>query len=192
MPAFPDPHDPSPGKIIQQEQRALTSEEARILSRIRDKKIVHIASTYLVLSFILVFAWLYGWTKTFGMKEEDAGAFDVVGPLVILFLFITLTIFFVNYYLKAVRPFVRDLKAGYKELIFFEPESYKTPFFDAYYIKTPSKKNAVIRISKEFYDSIKPGCKACLCLTPHARFPFSIDVDGKRIEFNEKNTRVDT
>ncbi|MBL7740724.1 MAG: hypothetical protein JNK14_16010, partial [Chitinophagaceae bacterium] len=114
----------------------------------------------------------------------------LVAPYVFLFFFIVLTVYFVSYYRKSVHPFIKDLKEGIKELLYFPAESYKTPFFNAYYIKTPSKKNAMIRVSKEMYDSIQPGSKGCLCLSPRARFVFFIEVAGKKIEFNEKNSRI--
>ncbi len=181
----------TPGKTeLITEQKPLTPEEKRILKKISDKKLLFIAGSYVAFLAILVLAWIEKWFDSVGHGEEDTARFKLVAPYVFSFFFILLTVYFVNYYRKSVRPFIIDLKEGFKELLYFPAESYKTPFFNAYYIKTPSKKNAMIRVSKEMYDSIQPGVKGCLCLSPRARFVFSIDVAGKKVEFNEKNSRI--
>ena len=179
------------------EQQPLTVAEKNILIKIRDKKIRLLATTYATLLAILIFAWVEGpsrgsrWGRRSSITEEDINRFRIVAPIVIAFFFIILTIYFINYYLKTLHPYIKDIKAGIKELLYYEPESYKTPFFETYYIKTISKKRAMVRVTKELYDAIQPGCRACISLSPSARFVFSISVDEKIMEFNEKNSILD-
>lgn len=123
--------------------------------------------------------------------EEEIERFNLVAPIVITFLFIALTAFFVHYYFKTLHTYIKDIKGRIKVLYYFEPESYKTPFFDTYYIKTISKRRPMVRITKELYDAIQPGCKACISMSPFARFVFTIEVEDKKMEFNEKNSILD-
>ena len=176
------------------EQQPLTTAEKNILIKIRDKKIWIILSSYVVLLTVLILAWAggpYKGRRSRSITEEDIERYKVVAPILIGIFFIALTIYFVNYYFKTLHPYIKDIKAGIKELLYYEPESYKTPFFETYYIKTISKKRAIVRVTKELYDAIQPGCRACISLSPSARFVFSIAVDEKKIEFNEKNSILD-
>ena len=191
MPLPPQINNPSIQAVLLQEQKSMSPGEIRILQMIRNKKLLFIVSSYCTFLAILALGWLYGGGRSARWGEEEVRRYRYVAPIVIAFFFIVLTIYFVNYYLKSLYPYIKDIKRGVKELLYFEPDSYKTPFFDTYYIRTVSKKNSLVRISKELYDAIQPGCKACMAISPAARFVFSIDVNGKKMEFNEKNALID-
>lgn len=168
--------------------------EMNTLISIRNKKIRYLASTYFALLACIIYGWLMGPYKTSKRRpptEEEIERFNLVAPLVITFLFIALTAFFVHYYFKTLHTYIKDIKGGIKILYYFKPESYKTPFFDTYYIKTISKKRPMVRITKELYDAIQPDCKACISMSPFARFVFTIEVEDKKMEFNEKNSILD-
>lgn len=184
------PYRASIAELIQ-EQKPLTKEEKRILTKIRDKKLLFIGSSYATMVALLVFVLLKYWGDSSLYETEKQKLFRTVLPWFMLFLFTILTIYFINYYLKSVHPLVKDLKGGVKELLYFPAQGYKTPFFDGYYLDTPSRKNARIRVSKDFYQLITPNTKVCMSLSLHSRFVFYVEMEGRRIEFNEKNARVD-
>lgn len=177
--------------LLSKEQRELTGGERRVLAAIRNKRLLFVGSAYGAFLVVLVLGWIEGWLQAVEIYEEEADQLRSAAAYTVLFFFLLLTIYFVNYYFKSVHPFVRDLKLGYKDLLYFQPLPYKTPLFDAYYVKTPSAKNAMIRISKEMFDLIQPGSKACLVLSRYARFPFLLEIEGRRIEFTEKHARRD-
>lgn len=182
--------------VLLSEQKSLTANERKSLISIRNKKGLYIGSTYLLLSGLLIFAWVNGpysggRRSKHQITQEDIDRYNVVAPIVISFLLLLLTIYFFNYYRKTLHTYIKDIKGNIKVLYYFEPESYKTPFFDTYYIKTISRKRPMVRITKELYDAIQPGCKACISMSPFARFVFTIEVEDKKMEFNEKNSILD-
>ncbi len=174
--------------------RPLTEEEKRILKKISRKKLSVWATAYFSLLGILLYAALAGPGKMYRYREitdEDLERINIVVPIVIGFFFIVLNIYFIRYFLRSVYPYMKDLKGGAKELIYFPAESYKTPFFDTYYLKTISRKKPMIRITKEVYDEIQPGAEACISISPKARFVFALKVGEKKMEFNENNSILD-
>lgn len=185
--------------VLLSEEKPLSVTEMKTLVNIRNRKIRYLASTYFVLLACIFYGWLMGPFKTGGRytggrrppTEEEIERFNLVAPVVIAFLFIILTAFFVHYYFKTLHTYIKDIKGRIKILYYFEPESYKTPFFDTYYIKTISRKRPMVRITKELYDAIQPGCRACISMSPFARFVFTIEVEDKKMEFNEKNSILD-
>jgi len=180
--------------VLLSEEKPLSTTEMKTLVSIRNKKIRYLVSTYLALFACIIYGWLMGPYKTNKRRpptEEEIERFNLVAPIVITFLFIALTAFFVHYYFKTLHTYIKDIKGRIKVLYYFEPESYKTPFFDTYYIKTISKRRPMVRITKELYDAIQPGCKACISMSPFARFVFTIEVEDKKMEFNEKNSILD-
>lgn len=187
----PGSRQPNLQAILLQEEKTLSVNEEVILQRIWKKKILFIGATYLAFVVVLVVAWVYGPEIAARNEYEERLRYEKLAPPLIIFFFVLLTVYFIRYYLRSAHPFWKDVKKGVKELIYFEPKPYKTPFFDRYYIQTISKKRAMVQISKEMYDAILPGAKACIALSPYARFVFSIHVDDKTMLFNEKNSILD-
>ncbi len=181
----------SPNNIrLTGEKGFLTTEERIILEKIRNKKLLFIASTYGTLVVVLIIGWIKGWLESTHRGEEETNRFSIIAPFLIAFFFIMLTGYFIKYYIKAVHPFVLDLKRGNKELVYFTPEKYKTPFFAEYFLKTELKKKKLVRISLEMYDSIQYQSSACIYLAPVSQFVFKIVVDDKSISFSDKHEPV--
>jgi hypothetical protein len=174
------------------EKKPLSQEERQILVKIRDRKLLYVVSTYLVLLAIIAFG-IFKMKSRLQDDEENKQLpiFLAVAPYVFGVLFIGLTSYFAHFYYKVVHPFVKDLKSGTKDVIHFQPEPYKTPFFDAFYVRTPSQKNAMMRIDKEMYQLIRPDATASLTLSTYGRFVFSLEIEGRRLNFTEKDARVD-
>lgn len=169
----------------------LTEDEKKILKKIRDKKLFYILSSYFALTGILLFAIIESWGKSYRYGEDEVSRFKAIAPYFYSFLFIILTAYFGNYYFKLVHPFVKDVKKGLKEVIFFQPEKFQTPFFEEYYLVTPIKGKPRIKINKELFEAIQIETTAFVSLALYSRFMFSIDINGRKMEFNDSNVRID-
>jgi hypothetical protein len=193
-------------EIVQQhihpltEQRPLTEDERGILWRIVNRKLRFLLSTYVVLATILFFLWFFGRKGISGSRwgrpripltEEQVSRFALLAPYLAGFFFILLTIYFYRHYRKLTYPYIKDVREGVKTVMFFVPERYKTPYFDAYYLKTAFRKKSMIRISKQLYDSIGPESFASIAYTPHAKFVFAIECENVKMNFNEKNSIIE-
>ena len=174
-----------------QEQQMLTKDERNTLIRIRNKRVLFILSAYFGLAYVLVEAW----TRVFrdepywGLLELFKFRFFL--SQFELLLFLLLTIYFINYYLKAVHPFVKDVNTGKKDIIVFTPERYKTPFFPDYYLETPLKKRSLIKINQELYDAVSADVTACMHLSSYAKYVLMVEVAGRKMKFNGSNALVD-
>lgn len=114
-----------------------------------------------------------------------------LAPYFYFVVFLLIIGYFINYYYKLLYPLSRDLKEGHKEILYYDPEKYQTPFFAEYYIVTPVSKRSRVKISKEVFDAIRPGSIAAISYSIHSHFIFSIEVGDKEIEFNETNELAD-
>ena len=188
MEQFPAKRPSALKPTLLQEQKLLSKEEKRVLRIIWQRKLVIIGSTYICFVLLLFFAWVYSGARSYRFGEDEVARYQYVSLILIGFFFIVLTIFFIRYYLKVAHTFRRDLQHGIKELVYFEPVGYKTPFFDTYYIRNIPGRKKNVRVNKQFFESIVPGCQACVGITPHAQFVFSIEVGGQEMYFNEKNS----
>jgi hypothetical protein len=166
------------------EQQELTSEERNILWNLRNKKLFFLLGAYFSLSYVLVDAWTRVYPGTYIEAVKELFRFRIYPVWFLLFLFILLTILFTRYFLKSVYPLFKDLKAGKKQIIFFVPGKYQTPFFAEYYLKTPSQKTPLIRINKNLYDTIQNDSSAHINVSLYSRFVFSIEVNGIKEKFN--------
>ena len=90
-----------------------------------------------------------------------------------------------------VHPYEKDIKGGMKEIIYFKPESYKTPFFSEYYIVTPLKNKKRIKVTAEIFQSIHNTAIASITCAPHSSFVFEVEVGKKEMTFNETNEPLD-
>jgi hypothetical protein len=173
------------------EQQPLTKGELDILKSIRNKKLFYILSSYIALVTVLLNAWEKDWFNILFIKKEDLTKFGRFGPYFTLLLFLLLTIFFVSFYFKAAHPFIKDIRKGMKEIIYFKPEIYKTPFFEEYFIITPIKKKQRIKINTDLYNNILRTDLALILLAPHSFFVFEVEVGNKEMTFNETNEPLD-
>ncbi|HEX6845536.1 MAG TPA: hypothetical protein VF144_01095 [Chitinophagaceae bacterium] len=112
-------------------------------------------------------------------------------PYFYLFIFLLITGYFIYYYYKLLYPYTKDLRQGLKEILYYIPEKYQTPFFAEYYIVTPISKKSKVKISKEIFDLIGPGSTAAISYSVYSHFIFSIEVDKKEIKFNETHELID-
>lgn len=167
-----------------EEQDYLVKDEADVLTKIRNRKLVFILGTYGSLVGVLIYAWIDGFFRSFRWGPDAVKRYEHVAPYLIIFSFVILTIYFIHYYFNSVHPLIKDLKSGMKRIQFFVPGKYQTPFVAEYYLKTPLKKVPLIKIDKDFYDRIHTGSVACICFAPHSKFVLSIEVDRAKVNFN--------
>ena len=125
------------------------------------------------------------------LSEDSIKMMTHLAPYFYLFIFFLIASYFIYYYYKLLFPYSRDLKEGIKEILYYEPEKYQTPFFAEYYIVTPVSKKSRVKISKEIFNAIRPGSTAAISYSIHSHFIFSIEVDQKEIKFNETNELMD-
>lgn len=125
------------------------------------------------------------------LSENSLEKIKTMTPYFYLFVFILIVIYFIYYYNKLIRPVIKDLKEGVKEILYYKPEKYQTPFFAEYFIVTPVLKKSRVKINKDLFDTIQPGSSAAISYSIYSHFIFSIEVGGKEVRFNETNERVD-
>jgi hypothetical protein len=174
-------------RIIHREQIKLSPEEREKLSRIRLRKTIFLLGAYLAITAVLLLVYLTGWIGGSNITAEKMLRYQRATQILIGISFVLITIFFIVYYFKAVYPYTRDLKKGMKTVSWFYPAAYKTPYFDSFFLKTGSRKKPMLSIPQELYDAIRPGVLGCILFAPTSRFVLSLDIDGRQIEFNEKN-----
>ena len=178
--------------VLNSELRPLTEGEKNTLVFIRNKKLFYIFSTYVAFIGVLIYAWFDAKARWMNEYDEDEQArFFLLAPYAFAIIYAGITAFFLNYYFKLVHPYVKDIRKNIKELVYFRPEKYQTPLFAEYYILTPANKKPTVKINKEIFDEIDPNSSATLSLGKYSRFIFEIEVDGKKIKFNETNEPVD-
>ncbi len=180
---------PTETKLVS-EPAPLSKAEILILQKIRKKKFLFIISSYFPLVGVLIWAWPEGMVRARRFGEDEVARYVAVIPYAELFFFLLLSIYFLNYYYKSVRPYLRDIKKGTKTLIYFTPVTYKTPFFAEYFLTTDLKDRKRIRISKEMYDQMNESTSGCISIAPCSQFVFSITVNDTCILFNDKNEAV--
>lgn len=174
------------------EQYRFSEHEINILRAIRNKKLFYLVTSYAAFIGILIYAYFDARARWINYREDEQARFAMLWPYVFGVLFIGLTIYFLNYYNKLVKPFVKDINNGMKEVIYFKPEIYKTPFFSDYFIITPLKNRQRIRINTEMCNSIQTTGIASVSVAPYSGFVFEVDVGKSEITFNETNEPVDT
>jgi hypothetical protein len=178
-------------KIISREQMELTAEERQVLIGIRKRKFIFLATAYAALVAILSVIYITGNVKSVGLSVERATRFKVATHVFAEVVFIVVTIVFIIAYIRTIHPYTRDLKKGIKTISWFYPSAYKTPYFDSFFLKTGSKKKPMLSISRDMWDAIRPGVLACILFAPTSRLVLSLDIDGHRMEFNEKNSDLE-
>jgi hypothetical protein len=184
---------------IQSEVKSLTSQEKDILRKIKQKKSRFFLSTLAGFLILIPIGWLYSINnrstssglRYHRLSEDSIEMMKHLAPYFYLFIFLLIAGYFIYYYYKLLYPYSRDLKEGSKEILYYDPEKYQTPFFAEYYIVTPISKRSRVKISKEIFDAIRPGSTAAISYSIHSHFIFSIEVDEKEIKFNETNELVE-
>jgi hypothetical protein len=178
-------------KIISRDQAELNAVERKVLVKIRRKKTIFLATAYLALITILAFVYMTGLIRSQGLTLEKNIRYQRATWIFTGVSFLAFTIIFVFHYIKTVYPYTRDLKKGLKTISWFYPAAYKTPFFDSFFLKTGSRKKPMLSIHRELYDAIRPGVLACILFAPSSRCVLLLDIDGRRMEFNEENTGLE-
>lgn len=175
------------------EEQPFSEAEINTLRSIRERKLFYLITSYLALVGLLIYAYFDARARWYhDYDEEEQNRFETVWPYVFGAFFLGLTIFFINYYFRLVRPYVKDIKGGMKEIIYFKPDIYKTPFFSEYFIITPVKKRRRIKINTEMCKSIQSTGIASVSLAPYSSFVFEIDVGKSEMKFNETHERIDS
>ena len=108
------------------------------------------------------------------LSEDSIKMMNHLAPYFYLFIFLLIAGYFIYYYYQLLYPYSRDLKGGSKEILYYDPGKYQTPFFAEYYIITPLFKKSRVKISKEVFDAIGPGTIAAISYSIHSHFIFSI------------------
>jgi len=178
-------------KIINREQIELTAADKKVLTRVRRKKMLFILFAYLALIGILSVVYLISFIKSSEISIEKSQRFKLAIQLLAGISFILFTCVFIIHYYRTVYPYTRDLKKGLKTISWFYPVSYKTPFFDSFFLKTGSRKKPMLAIPKYIYDSIQPGALAFVAFAPTSRFVLLLDINGFQLEFNEENSDLE-
>jgi hypothetical protein len=178
-------------KIISREQAELNAAERKVLAKIRRKKTIFLVTAYVALVAILAFVYMTGMIKSQVVTAEKNIRLQRGTMIFSGVSFIAFTVIFIFQYIKTVHPYTRDLRNGLKTISWFYPAAYKTPFFDSFFLKTGSRKRPMLSIHRELYDAIRPGVLACILFAPASRCVLLLDIDGRRMEFNEENTGLE-
>lgn len=175
-------------KIINREQIELNAEDRKILKRVRRRKTLFILTAYLALIAILTVVYLTSFIKSSDLSIEKNQRYKVAITVLTGSSLLVFTCIFIIHYYRTVYPYTRDLKRGLKTVSWFYPASYKTPFFDHFFLKTGSRKKPMLPIPKYVYDAIQPGVLAFITFAPTSRFVLLLDINGFQIMFNEENS----
>ena len=178
-------------KIISREQIPLSLSDIKTLNKVRRKKTLFMLRAYLGLLGILVLIYLTGLIKPSGASIETILRYQRPTRILTLFSFVLFSLIFLIYYLRNIYPYTLDLKRGLKTVSWFYPVTYKTPFFEHYFLKTGSRKRPMLSIPKHLYQAIEPGVLACIIFAPASRFLLLVEVNGLGVEFNEENSGLD-
>jgi hypothetical protein len=178
-------------KIISREQIPLSLSDIKTLSKVRRKKTLFMLKAYLALNGILILIYLTGIIKPSGASVETVLRYQRATYILTGASFILFTCIFLIHYFRSVYPYTLDLKRGLKTISWFYPASYKTPFFENYFLKTGSRKKPMLAIPKHLYQAIEPGVLACIIFAPASRFLLLVEVNGLGVEFNEENSGLD-
>ena len=185
------------GLILYSELKPLSEGEKIILIKIKNKKERFFYSTFIILLIVIIFCFWHAMTKGVGggrysrPDEEDLERTRKIAPYFFSIVASGLLIYFINYYQKLVLPFLKDLNSNKKEIFYYSPDKYQTPFFAEYYITTLLIDKSKVRVSKEIFDEIDSNSKASISIGRYSRFVFEIEVDGRKINFNETHEPVD-
>ena len=186
------------GPVLYSELKPLTAGEKIILTKIKNKKSHYFYSTLGVLLLVILISYIYainirssGRTYYRRLSEDELIRIRTIAPIFFTLTGIALLIYFRSFYRKLVLPYIKDLKSEKKEILYYSPDKYQTPFFAEYYITTPLTEKFRVKVSKEIFDEIDPNSKACMSLGQFSRFVFGIEVDVKKINFNETDEPVD-
>jgi|KBSSwiS6_1023812.scaffolds.fasta_scaffold14778_2 hypothetical protein len=178
-------------KIINREQIELNAEDRRVLTQVRRKKTLFIIAAYFALIGLLTIIYLISFLKSADITIEKAQRFKLAIRLLAGISFLLFTCLFIIHYYKTIYPYTRDLKKGLKTISWFYPVSYKTPFFDNFFLKTGSRKRPMLSIPKYVYDAIQPGTLAFITFAPTCRFVLLLDINGFQVAYNEENSDLE-
>jgi len=167
-----------------QEEGFLTKEEEAVLRKMKNKKLVFLFTTYLTLTGIIIYAWIYGVQRSYRWGPDEVARAKKLAPFLMSFLFLLLTIYFYYYFKNSIHPLIKDLKSGLKKNHYFIPGKYMPPFVAEYYLKTPLSKIPLIKVDKDFYAAIQADSTACISYAPYSKFVLSVEVDREKINFN--------
>ena len=92
---------------------------------------------------------------------------------------ILLSGYFTKNFMRDIHPYIADLRSKYKEVLYFKADKYQTPFFHEFFLKAPLEKTKLIRISKNVFDTIKPGSDASIMYGKRSQYILGIMVDNK-------------
>ena len=174
-------------KIIHREQTELNPAERKVLTKARRKKFMGMLIAYLALIAILVIICMTALVKSSEISIEKTQSYQRGTYIFTGLSFILFTGIFIIHYFRAIYPYTQDLKRGLKTVSWFYPASYKTPFFDSFFLKTGSRKKPMLSIPKNLYEAIQPGVLAYIVFAPESHFVLLLDINGKQVEFNEEN-----
>jgi len=178
-------------RIVNREQLVLSSAERKVLSKVRLKKTLFMLMAYMALIAVLVTVYLTGMVRSSETSLEKIRRIKLATLLLTGSSFIIFTALFIIQYFRSVYPYTRDLKKGMKTVSWFYPVSYKTPFFDNFFLKTGSAKKPMLSIPRNLYEAIQPGILACIVFAPKSRFVLLLDINGQQKEFNEENSDLE-
>ncbi len=178
-------------RIVNREQTILSLAERKVLAKVRLKKTLILLVAYGALIAVLVTVYLTGMIKSSETSLEKIQRIRRATLILTGSSFIIFTCFFIRHYYKSVYPYTRDLKNGMKTVSWFYPVSYKTPFFDNFFLKTGSPKNPMLAIPKNLYEAIQPGMLAFIAFAPKSRFVLMLDINGEQVEYNEVNSDLE-
>ena len=189
------------GLVLYSELKPLSENEKIILGKVKNKKIRYFYPAFTVLLVVIIFSFIIAMTggssgggryrRSRGIDMEELERVWKIAPYFFSFVAIALMIYFINYYRKLLLPIMKDINSQKKEIFYFSPNKYQTPFFADYFITTPLYEKSRVRVSKEIFDEIDPLSKASISLGQYSRFIFEIEVDGRKINFNDTHESVD-
>src|SRR5688572_3394366 len=179
-------------RIIRTEEKLLSEPDKTKLVIKRNRQLKFLIVSYVPLALILAYVFFSGPDVVYRdhypypkheITDEDVSNFSTVAPYFCGFLFLLLTGFFGQYYLKSVAPLVKDIKGNKKLLVFVSPEKTDMSIFNKYYITTPIFKKQQLSVSKDDFYKISQNDPLVLELAPYSLEVLNITSNDFEISF---------
>jgi hypothetical protein len=185
-----------PERISRTEEKPFSKEDLDSLKAKRNKQFLFLLSGYLPFIAFGLYILLMGPNslntshnsgimpyRRIKINDDTKTRFWTVAPYFLGFMFILLNVYFGKLYFQSLRPLLKDIKMGRKQLLFFKPVKNPMAFFNKYYLSTPLYQNQQIEVSREDFNSISDYDELHLEVGPNSTFILRLCNGDKEIKY---------
>jgi hypothetical protein len=177
-----------PERIVYTEETDLSAEDILILKGKINQQLKILLPAFLALTGIGLYVWMAGpdnmpRKRYLHLNEDDKQRFWIVAPYVVSFFWLSILIYFSKVYLQTIQPLLKDIKAGKKKFLFFEPKKTAMPVFNKYFVATPIYQTQQIEINREDFENIIEPYLLHIEVAPHSTYILRLKKDNTEINY---------